>query len=122
MDAYELGGARSASTSFVRCRTDSETISFKSAHFITRNSLPSSEPCAGKSRVGLFYMFGFVEGPWTGRQTSASGQTFEFRVWAAITEQSRGRLRVLLPTADRGVEGMVARVRAESDVPAQVEA
>jgi hypothetical protein len=47
--------------------------------------------------------------PWTGRENSASGQTYEFRVWAALTEQSRGSLHVFLPTADRGVDGMVHR-------------
>ncbi|HET6310530.1 MAG TPA: hypothetical protein VFH00_05960 [Candidatus Nitrosotalea sp.] len=48
--------------------------------------------------------------PWTGRENSASGQTYEFRVWAALTEQSRGSLHVFLPTADRGVDGMVHRL------------
>jgi hypothetical protein len=55
-------------------------------------------------------MFGLVEGPWTQKENSASGQTFEFRVWAALTEQSRGRLHVFLPTADRGVDGLVHRL------------
>src|ERR1700737_676221 len=40
--------------------------------------------------------------PWTGRETSASSQTFEFRLWAALTEQSPGQLHVFLPTGDRG--------------------
>src|SRR6202158_1990766 len=48
--------------------------------------------------------------PWTGRETSPSSQTYEFRVWAALTEQSRGRLHVFLPTADRGVDGLVHRL------------
>lgn len=55
-------------------------------------------------------MVAFVEGPWTGRETSASSQTYEFRVWAALTEQSRGRLHVFLPTKDRGVDGLVHRL------------
>jgi hypothetical protein len=48
-----------------------------------------------------------VEGPWTGDETSASCQVFEFRVWAALTEQSRGSLHVFLPLTDRGVDGLV---------------
>jgi hypothetical protein len=40
----------------------------------------------------------------------ASGQVFEFRVWAALTEQSRGQLHVFVPTADRGVDGLVHRL------------
>lgn len=55
-------------------------------------------------------MFAVVEAPWTGRQNSASSQAFEFRVWAALTEQSRGSLHVFLPTADRGVDGLVHRL------------
>ena len=55
-------------------------------------------------------MFAVVEGPWTGRQNSASSQAYEFRVWAALTEQSRGGLHVFLPTADRGVDGLVHRL------------
>ena len=51
-----------------------------------------------------------MEGPWTQSETVASGQTFEFRVWAALTEQSRGQLHVFLPTADRGVDGLVHRL------------
>jgi len=64
----------------------------------------------GKSHVGLFYMFAVVEAPWTGHQNSASSQAYEFRVWAALTEQSRGSLHVFLPTADRGVDGLVHRL------------
>ncbi len=51
-----------------------------------------------------------MEGPWTPRQTSASGQVFEFRLWAALTEQSRGSLHVFLPLADRGIDGLVHRL------------
>ena len=47
--------------------------------------------------------------PWTERETTASSQAFEFRVWAALTEQSRGQLHVFLPTADRGVDGLLHR-------------
>ncbi len=51
-----------------------------------------------------------MEGPWTPRETSASGQVFEFRLWAALTEQSRGSLHVFLPMADRGVDALVHRL------------
>ena len=50
-----------------------------------------------------------MEGPWTSAQTSSSGQVFEFRLWAALTEQSRGSLHVFLPVADRGVDALVHR-------------
>jgi len=49
-------------------------------------------------------------GPWTRDQTSASGQVFEFRLWAALTEQSRGVLHVFLPLADRGIDALVHRL------------
>jgi hypothetical protein len=42
-------------------------------------------------------------------QTSASGQVFEFRLWAALTEQSGGSLHVFLPLADRGIDALVHR-------------
>jgi hypothetical protein len=48
--------------------------------------------------------------PWTRHETSASGQVFEFRLWAALTEQSRGQLHVFLPPADRGVDALVHRL------------
>ncbi|GAC1645214.1 MAG: hypothetical protein NVS9B11_16150 [Candidatus Dormibacteraceae bacterium] len=51
-----------------------------------------------------------MEGPWTQGETSASSQAFEFRVWAALTEQSRGQLHTFLPTADRGVDGLLHRL------------
>jgi hypothetical protein len=51
-----------------------------------------------------------VDAPWTGAETSASCQVFEFRVWAALTEQSRGSLHVFLPLTDRGVDGLVHRL------------
>jgi hypothetical protein len=47
-----------------------------------------------------------VKGPWTPRETSAAGQVFEFRLWAALNEQSRGSLHVFLPLADRGVDAL----------------
>jgi hypothetical protein len=42
-------------------------------------------------------------------QTSASGQVFEFRLWAALTEQSQGSLHVFLPLADRGIDALLHR-------------
>ena len=47
---------------------------------------------------------------WTRDETSASGQVFEFRLWAALTEQSRGSLHVFLPLADRGIDALVHRL------------
>ena len=35
---------------------------------------------------------------------------FEFRLWAVLTEQSRGSLHVFLPLADRGVDALVHRL------------
>jgi hypothetical protein len=51
-----------------------------------------------------------VTGPWTRGEASASGQVFEFRLWAALTEQSRGGLHVFLPLADRGIDALVHRL------------
>jgi|SRR5579859_366560 len=51
-----------------------------------------------------------MEGPWTPREVSASGQVFEFRLWALLTEQSRGSLHVFLPLTDRGVDALVHRL------------
>lgn len=50
-----------------------------------------------------------MEGSWTRDETSASGQTYEFRLWAALTEQSRGQLHVFLPLADRGIDALAHR-------------
>jgi hypothetical protein len=47
--------------------------------------------------------------PWTRADASASGQVFEFRLWALLTEQSRGQLHVFLPLADRGIDALVHR-------------
>ncbi len=51
-----------------------------------------------------------MTGPWTRSETSASGQVFEFRLWALLTEQSRGGLHVFLPLADRGVDAIAHRL------------
>jgi hypothetical protein len=58
-------------------------------------------------------------GPWTRDETSASGQVFEFRSWAALTEQSRGQLHVFLPLADRGVDALVHRLPDGAYLPIQ---
>jgi len=60
-----------------------------------------------------------VTGPWTRDETSASGQVFEFRLWAALTEQSRGQLHVFLPLADRGVDALVHRLSDGVYLPIQ---
>ena len=59
-----------------------------------------------------------LSGPWTSNELSASGQVFEFRLWAELTEQSRGSLHVFLPMSDRGIDALVHRV---SDNPALIE-
>jgi hypothetical protein len=44
---------------------------------------------------------------------------FEFRLWAALTEQSRGLLHVFLPLADRGVDALVHRLTDGTYLPVQ---
>jgi hypothetical protein len=51
-----------------------------------------------------------MHGPWTRDETSAAGQVFEFRLWALLTEQSRGQLHVFLPVTDRGIDALVHRL------------
>ena len=51
-----------------------------------------------------------MTGPWRRDEASASGQVFEFRLWAALIEQSRGGLHVFLPLADRGIDALVHRL------------
>src|SRR6266852_177848 len=60
-----------------------------------------------------------LTGPWTRDEASASGQVFEFRLWAALTEQSRGALHVFLPLADRGIDALVHRMADDAYVPVQ---
>jgi len=60
-----------------------------------------------------------MEGPWTRDETSASGQVFEFRLWALLTEQSRGQLHVFLPVTDRGIDALVHRLADGTYVPVQ---
>jgi hypothetical protein len=56
---------------------------------------------------------------WTRHETSASGQVFEFRLWAALTEQSRGQLHVFLPMSDRGVDALIHRLSDGAYIPVQ---
>jgi hypothetical protein len=60
-----------------------------------------------------------MEGPWTRNETSASGQVFEFRLWALLTEQSRGQLHVFLPPTDRGIDALVHRLTDGTYFPVQ---
>jgi hypothetical protein len=60
-----------------------------------------------------------VEEPWTRHESLAAGQVFEFRVWAALTEQSRGQLHVFLPLSDRGIDAMVHRLTDGAYIPVQ---
>jgi hypothetical protein len=62
---------------------------------------------------------GTMTGPWTRDEASASGQVFEFRLWAALTEQSRGLLHVFLPLTDRGIDGLVHRLADGAYIPVQ---
>jgi hypothetical protein len=57
--------------------------------------------------------------PWTRNEALSSGQVFEFRVWAALTEQSRGQLHVFLPLSDRGIDGMIHRLSDGVYIPVQ---
>jgi len=56
---------------------------------------------------------------WTTNELSASGQVFEFRLWAALTEQSHGQLHVFLPLTDRGIDGLVHRQTDGAYLPIQ---
>jgi hypothetical protein len=60
-----------------------------------------------------------MEGPWTRDEAGASGQVFEDRVWALLTEQSRGHLHVFRPLLDRGVDGLVHRLGDGKYLPVQ---
>jgi hypothetical protein len=57
--------------------------------------------------------------PWTREEALASGQVFEFRVWAALIEQSRGQLHVFLPLSDRGIDGLIHRLSDGAYIPVQ---
>ncbi|GAC1647279.1 MAG: hypothetical protein NVS9B11_19700 [Candidatus Dormibacteraceae bacterium] len=60
-----------------------------------------------------------MEGPWTRDEASASGQVFEDRVWALLTEQSRGHLHVFRPLLDRGVDALLHRLSDGAYIPVQ---
>ena len=60
-----------------------------------------------------------MEGPWTRDEASASGQVFEDRVWALVTEQSRGHLHVFRPLLDRGVDALFHRLSDGAYIPVQ---
>jgi hypothetical protein len=60
-----------------------------------------------------------MEEHWTRHETSALGQVFEFRLWAALTEQSRGQLHVFLPLSDRGIDAMIHRLSDGAYLPVQ---
>jgi hypothetical protein len=50
----------------------------------------------------------------------AAGQGMEFRVWAALIEQSRGMLHIFLPLLDRGLDAVVHRRTDGEYIPLQV--
>jgi hypothetical protein len=60
-----------------------------------------------------------MEGPWTREEASASGQVFEDRLWALLTEQSRGHLHVFRPLLDRGVDALLHRMTDGAYIPVQ---
>ena len=60
-----------------------------------------------------------MEGPWTRDEAGASGQVFEDRVCALLTEQSRGRLHVFRPLLDRGVDALLHRLSDGAYIPVQ---
>jgi len=60
-----------------------------------------------------------LTGPWTSDEVSASGQVFEFRLWAELTEQSRGALHVFLPLTDRGIDSLVHRLADDKYISIQ---
>src|ERR1700737_4453105 len=63
-----------------------------------------------------------MEGPWTRQEASASGQVFEDRVWALLTEQSRGGVHVFRPLLDRGVDALLHRLSDGAYIPVQAKA
>jgi hypothetical protein len=60
-----------------------------------------------------------MEGPWTRDEASASGQVFEDRICALLTEQSRGHLHVFRPLLDRGVDALLHRLSDGAYIPVQ---
>jgi hypothetical protein len=60
-----------------------------------------------------------MEGRWTRDEASASGQVFEDRLCALLTEQSRGHLHVFRPLLDRGVDALLHRLSDGAYIPIQ---
>jgi hypothetical protein len=60
-----------------------------------------------------------MSSPWTRDEASASGQVFEFHVWAALAEQSHGSLHIFLPLADRGIDAVVHRLTDDTYLSVQ---
>jgi hypothetical protein len=58
-------------------------------------------------------------GPWTRGEAGASGQVFEDRLCALLTEQSRGHLHVFRPLLDRGVDALLHRLSDGAYIPVQ---
>jgi hypothetical protein len=54
------------------------------------------------------------------RDTSATGQAMEFRIWTMLIEQSRAALHVFLPLLDRGLDGVIHRLTDGAYIPVQV--
>jgi len=54
------------------------------------------------------------------RDTLASGQAMEFRVWTELIQQSRGMLHVFLPLLDRGLDAVIHRLTDGKYIPVQV--
>ena len=60
-----------------------------------------------------------MEAAWTRGEAGASGQVFEDRVCALLTEQSRGQLHVFRPLLDRGVDALLHRLSDGAYIPVQ---
>jgi hypothetical protein len=63
-----------------------------------------------------------MTGPWAREESLSLGQVFEFRLWAALVEQSRGSLHVFLPLADRGIDALVHRLSDGAYIRVQAKA
>src|SRR6266849_10306586 len=54
------------------------------------------------------------------RDTMATGQVMEFRVWTELIQQSRGALHVFLPLLDLGLDAVIHRLTDGEYIPVQV--
>jgi hypothetical protein len=61
-----------------------------------------------------------IQASWHRDQNSVVGQLAEWEVWAALVEQSHGRLHVFLPLLDRGIDALVHRLDDGWWLPLQV--